>query len=90
MPRPKRIPSRTCVGCRTVKAKKEMWRIVREPTGNISFDETGKRSGRGAYICPSPQCLAEALKSKALSRALQTEIPPEVIENLQAQLEGRR
>ncbi|NLN16647.1 MAG: YlxR family protein [Firmicutes bacterium] len=88
MPRQKRIPMRTCVGCRTVRPKRDMIRIVRRPTGEIDLDETGKASGRGAYICPVVDCLDAAVKSKALQRSLEKDIPDEVWEELQSRLRG--
>lgn len=87
MLKPKKIPQRQCVGCRTMKNKKDLIRVVKSPEGGISLDFTGKKSGRGAYVCPSPDCLARARKSRALERAFETAIPAEVYEALQAQME---
>lgn len=84
--RPRRIPQRTCVGCRQVKGKKELVRIVRDPQGNVSVDETGKASGRGAYVCPSLACLEEAVKGKRLERALQRPVSPELVDAIRQQL----
>ena len=84
----KRKPQRTCLGCRTSKAKNELIRIVRSPEGTVSCDLTGKANGRGAYICPDSACLAKAVKSRALSRALKTEIPEEVISRLTREIGG--
>ena len=84
----KRKPQRTCLGCRTSKDKNELIRIVRSPEGTVSCDLTGKANGRGAYICPDSACLAEAVKSRALSRALKTEIPEEVISRLTREIGG--
>lgn len=86
--KPKKIPQRQCVGCRTMKNKKDLIRVVKSPEGEISLDFTGKKSGRGAYVCPSADCLARARKSKALERAFETAIPTEVYEALQAQMEA--
>lgn len=86
--KPKKIPQRQCVGCRTMKNKKDLIRVVKSPEGEISLDFTGKKSGRGAYVCPSADCLARARKSKALERAFETAIPAEVYEALQAQMEA--
>ncbi len=86
--KPKKIPQRQCVGCRTMKNKKDLIRVVKSPAGEISLDFTGKKSGRGAYVCPDPDCLARARKSKALERAFETAIPPEVYDALQAQMEA--
>ena len=85
---PKMIPMRQCLGCREMKAKRELIRVVRSPEGEISLDFRGKKPGRGAYVCPSPACLAKARKSKALERAFSTPIPPEVYEALEAQMEA--
>ncbi len=84
----KRKPQRTCLGCRTSKDKNELIRIVRSPEGTVSCDLTGKANGRGAYICPDSACLAKAVKSRALSRALKTEIPEEVISRLTREIGG--
>lgn len=89
MLKPKKIPQRQCVGCRTMKNKKDLIRVVKSPEGEISLDFTGKKSGRGAYVCPSADCLARARKSKALERAFETAIPAEVYEALQAQMEAQ-
>ena len=84
---PKRIPLRQCLGCREMKAKKELVRVVRSPEGTVSVDLRGKAPGRGAYVCPNPDCLKRALRSKALSRSLAVEIPPEIYDTLTAQME---
>ena len=85
---PKKIPLRQCVGCREHKEKPQLVRVVRSPEGEVSLDLRGKKPGRGAYICPDPNCLKKAVKSRALERAFSAPIPPEVIETLTAQLEG--
>ena len=84
----KKIPMRQCLGCREAKPKKELIRVVRSPEGQISLDLKGKASGRGAYICHDPQCLKKAIKSKALERAFSTQIPPEIYDKLNEQMEG--
>lgn len=84
----KKIPMRQCLGCREMKPKKELIRVVRSPEGEISLDFRGKASGRGAYICPDGDCLKKAIKAKALERAFSTNIPPEIYERLQEQMEG--
>lgn len=84
---PKKIPQRQCLGCREMKPKRELIRVVRSPEGTISVDLRGKASGRGAYVCPDPQCLKRAIKSKALARALDTEIPQEIYDALLRQME---
>ena len=83
---PKKIPMRQCVGCREMKPKKELIRVVRSPEGAVSLDFKGKLPGRGAYVCPAPDCLARARKSRALERAFDTTLPPEVYEGLEQQM----
>ena len=84
---PKKIPQRQCLGCREMKPKPELVRVVRSPEGTVCVDLRGKAPGRGAYVCRSADCLRKALRSKALSRALDVEIPPEIYEALTAQME---
>ncbi|NLO88891.1 MAG: YlxR family protein [Clostridia bacterium] len=83
----RKIPERMCVGCREKKPKRDMVRIVRSPEGNVELDFTGKKSGRGAYICYNITCLEKAQKNKALERALQINIQPELWVELDAALE---
>ena len=83
---PKKIPMRQCVGCREMKEKRQLIRVVRSPEGEISLDFKGKKPGRGAYLCPDPACLARARKSKALERAFSAALPPEVYEALEGQM----
>lgn len=83
----KKIPLRTCVGCKEVKPKKELIRVVKQTDGKIMIDFTGKTNGRGAYLCPDSNCLAQAIKTKKLSREFECEIPKEVYEDLQNQIE---
>ena len=85
---PKKIPLRQCLGCREMKPKKELIRVVRSPEGEISLDTRGKANGRGAYVCPDPACLKKAAKSKALERALETSIPEEIYALLAARMEA--
>lgn len=80
--RPKKIPLRMCVGCQEMKSKKELIRIVRTPQEEVLLDPTGKKSGRGVYICPDKECLKKALKSNRLEKSLQHPISEEVIERL--------
>ena len=84
----KKIPMRQCLGCREMKLKKELIRVVRSPEGEISLDFKGKASGRGAYVCPDPRCLKKAIKARALERAFSAQIPPEIYERLESQMEG--
>ncbi|MGE4353623.1 MAG: RNase P modulator RnpM [Oscillospiraceae bacterium] len=85
---PKKIPMRQCTGCREMKPKRELIRVVRAPDGNISLDFRGKAPGRGAYVCRDRQCLKKAIKSKALERAFNTSIPEEIYDALMAQMEA--
>ena len=84
----KKIPMRQCLGCREMKAKKELIRVVRSPEGEISLDFRGKAPGRGAYLCRSGECLKKAVKSKALERAFSSQIPDEVYERLRGEMEA--
>ena len=88
MLKPRKIPQRQCLGCREMKNKRDLIRVVRSPEGDISLDFKGKKSGRGAYVCPDPACLARVRKSKALERAFKTAIPPEVYAALEEQMEA--
>jgi len=83
----KKIPQRQCMGCRERKEKRALIRIVRCTDGQVRLDFSGKLNGRGAYICPSPECLAKARKAKALDRSLETSIPEEVYERLAKEME---
>lgn len=84
----KKIPMRQCLGCREMKPKRELIRVVRSPEGAISLDFKGKAPGRGAYICPDAECLKKAMKARALERAFSAQIPSEVYEKLQAEMEA--
>ncbi len=86
MQKVKKNPQRQCVGCRTMKDKKDLIRVVRTPEGEIVLDSTGKKSGRGAYVCPDPACLKKARKTRALERAFSLEIPEPVYDALEAQM----
>lgn len=86
----KKIPMRQCVGCREMKPKRELIRVVRSQEGEISLDFRGKAPGRGAYVCPDPECLRKAMKTKALDRSLDTAIPQTVYDLLLAQMEVER
>jgi len=78
----KHVPQRTCVGCRTTSAKREFMRIVRTPEGAVEIDPSGKRNGRGAYLCADRACWEEALRKDRLARALRTSVAPAVREEL--------
>ena len=88
MQKVKKVPQRQCVGCRTMRDKKALLRVVKTPEGEILLDATGKKSGRGAYVCPDAECLKKARKSRALERALETAIPDAVYDALMAQMEA--
>ena len=84
----KKIPMRMCIACHEMKPKKEMIRVVRSPDGEVSIDLTGKKSGRGAYICRDLECLKKARKSKRIERSLAVSIPDEVYDRMEAELGG--
>jgi len=78
----RKIPIRTCIGCREQKPKKDLIRVVKNNKNEIFLDKTGKANGRGAYICNDKNCLEKAVKSRALNRAFSTEISEETYEEL--------
>ena len=82
----RKIPMRQCRGCNEHKEKRELLRVVRDPEGNISLDFTGKKSGRGAYICKSVKCLSRAVKSKRIEKNLGVAVPDEVYEKMEREL----
>lgn len=82
----RKIPLRKCTGCQEMKSKKELIRVVRSPEGEISIDFTGKKSGRGAYICPNAECLETAIRKKGLERSLEVSISEEVYEALRKEM----
>ncbi len=84
----KKIPMRQCLGCREMKPKKELIRVVRSPEGELSIDFKGKKPGRGAYVCPDAACLAKAKKTKAIERAFDTPVSEEVYAALMASMEA--
>lgn len=81
----KKIPMRQCVGCGEMKAKKELIRVIKTEE-EVLLDTTGRKNGRGAYICANPECLKKARKSKGLQRSLKASIPDEVYENLEKEM----
>lgn len=83
----RKIPMRKCVGCQEMKSKKEMIRVIRTSEGEFLLDATGKKNGRGAYICPSKNCLEKAVKNKGLERSFKQSIPREVYEALEKEME---
>ena len=86
----KKTPLRQCLGCREMKPKSELIRVVKSPEGEISIDISGKKNGRGAYICHDTTCFKRIVKSNALSRAFKSQIPAETIDDLEKQLETRK
>lgn len=82
----KKIPLRMCVGCQEMKSKKELLRVVRTPEEEIVLDPTGKKAGRGAYMCQSEQCLTKAFKEKRLEKALKHQINEAVYNALRAEI----
>lgn len=89
MQKQKKIPMRMCIACNEMKPKKELIRIVKSQSGEISVDLTGKASGRGAYICKSADCFAKLKKQKRLNRAFSCEVSEEVYDRLCEQIENK-
>ncbi|MBO4685853.1 MAG: YlxR family protein [Lachnospiraceae bacterium] len=83
---PKKIPLRRCNGCGEMKPKKELIRVILTPQGEIELDVTGKKNGRGAYVCPSSECFAKARKTKAIERSLGVSVPEEIYERIGKEL----
>ena len=88
MPTHRSIPMRKCTGCNEMKPKKELVRVVRSPEGEVSLDLTGKKPGRGAYVCRDAACLSKARKAGRLEHAFSCEIPPDVYERMEEELKG--
>ena len=86
--KPRKVPMRMCVGCREMKEKKELTRVVRSPEGEVFLDPTGKKSGRGAYVCRNLDCLKRAIKQRQLERQLDAALSPEAAEALRAEMEA--
>ncbi|MGE5550691.1 MAG: RNase P modulator RnpM [Bacteroidota bacterium] len=86
MPKVRKVPQRTCLGCQTVRPKRELVRIVRTPTGEVTVDPTGKKAGRGTYLCPTHVCLEKAFSGNRLDRALEIELAPAAKEALRQEL----
>ena len=83
----KKIPLRQCIGCGEMKSKKEMIRVLKTAEDEIVLDATGRKNGRGAYLCPSMDCFKKAVKNKGLERSFKTAIPTEVYETLEKEME---
>ena len=83
----KKIPLRQCIGCGEMKSKKEMIRVLKTAEDEIVLDATGRKNGRGAYLCPSMDCFKKAVKNKGLERSFKTAIPKEVYETLEKEME---
>ncbi|MCC8137487.1 MAG: YlxR family protein [Clostridiales bacterium] len=84
----KKVPMRKCTGCQEMKSKKELLRVLRTPEGEIILDATGRMNGRGAYLCPTGECLEKAMRSKGLERSLKVRIPEETYECLKKEIES--
>lgn len=84
----KKVPLRLCVGCREMKPKKELIRVVKTPENEIVLDMTGKINGRGAYLCNDVECLKKAVKSSAIDRSLKVNIKKEMYEEMERQMIG--
>jgi len=82
----KKLPLRRCTGCHEMKIKKEMLRVVKSPEGDFSIDFTSKKSGRGAYVCPDPECFKNAYKTKGLDKSFGAAVPAEVYERLKEEI----
>lgn len=82
----KKMPQRQCIGCGEMKDKKDMIRVLKTPEGEITLDATGRKNGRGAYLCPSMECLKRARKGKGLERSFKMAIPEEVYEVLEKEM----
>ena len=85
---PKKIPMRQCTGCREMKPKRELIRVVKSPENEIALDFKGKAQGRGAYVCKNQECLKKAIKSKSLEKSLEISIPEEIYAQLKEQMEA--
>ncbi len=83
----RKIPMRQCVGCREMKPKRELVRVIRTLEGEVTVDVTGKKNGRGAYICKNQSCLSAAVKSKGLERSLKTSIPQEIYAEFEKEMQ---
>lgn len=87
--RPKKVPMRRCIACREIKSKKLLLRVVKSPEGEIFLDPTGRKNGRGAYLCNDPSCFDKAWKTRALNREYKMEVPDEIYVMLRNEMEGK-
>lgn len=83
----KKVPMRQCVGCRELKGKKDLIRIIRTENDEIQVDVTGKKNGRGAYICPNQDCLDKAVKNKGIEKSLKMSVPKEIFQEFMKEME---
>ena len=83
----KKVPQRQCIGCREMKNKRDLIRVLKTTDGQITIDATGRKNGRGAYLCPSMDCFKKAVKGKGLERSFKMAIPKEVYESLEKEME---
>lgn len=83
----KKIPMRQCVGCREMKPKRELIRVIRTAENAFCIDATGKKNGRGAYLCPNRECLERAVKGRGLEHSLKTAVPKEIYEEFEKEIE---
>ena len=86
--KPRKVPMRMCMGCREMKPKAQLLRVVKPSEGDVHIDRTGKAQGRGAYVCGQIECLRKAQKSRALERALEAQIDADVFAQLEAQIQA--
>ena len=84
----RKIPMRQCIGCQEMKSKREMLRVIKTPEEEIILDATGRKNGRGAYVCFSQECLDKAIKNRGLERSLKMKIPAEVYEQLKEEMKA--
>lgn len=83
----KKVPQRQCIGCGEMKGKRELIRVLKDTEGNISIDATGRKNGRGAYLCPSMECFRKAVKGRGLERSFKMAISKEIYESLEKEME---
>jgi len=84
----KKIPYRTCIGCRQVQPKRNLLRIIRTPEGQVEIDKTGKKSGRGAYLCYNTECFKEAIKKNSIAKVLKKDLSQEKIKEIEKEIDN--